>query len=172
MENLPGIPHPNMLLAAATALIPLLLGFVWYNPKVFGTVWMKEAGVTMEDGKKMNMPLVLGLTYVFSFFISMFLHFWTIHQFAFFSLLEPARNYTDPAGFKDAIAAAAVLSEHKFRSWSHGMAHGLIFSILFILPITSINALFERKSWKYILINWGYWLVCVTIMGMIICQFA
>lgn len=67
MENLPGIPQPNMLLAAATALIPLLIGFVWYNPKVFGTAWMKEAGVTMEDGKKMNMPLVFGLTYFLSF---------------------------------------------------------------------------------------------------------
>ena len=172
MENLPGIPHPNMMIAAVAALIPLLIGFVWYNPKVFGKTWMAGAGLTEEDGKKMNMPLVFGLTYVFSFFIAMFLHFWTIHQFAFFSLLEPARNYTDPAGFKEAITAAAALSEHKFRSWSHGMAHGIIFSVMFILPVIAIDGMFGRKNWKYILINWGYWLVSVTLMGMVVCQFA
>lgn len=28
-----------LLLAAASTLA---VGFVWYNPKVFGTIWMKE----------------------------------------------------------------------------------------------------------------------------------
>jgi hypothetical protein len=32
-----------------------------------------------------------------------------------------------------------------------------------------INAQFEGKSWKYILINAGYFTVCFTIMGGIIC---
>ena len=172
METLPGIPQPNLLLAAATALIPLVVGFVWYNPKVFGKTWMAGAGVTEEDGKKMNMPLVFGLTYVLSFFISIFLHFWTIHQFAFSSLLMPARNFTDAAGFQEAIAKAALLSQHKFRSWSHGLAHGVIFSVMFILPVIAIDGMFGRKTWKYILINWGYWMVCVVLMSIIICRFA
>jgi hypothetical protein len=172
MENIPEIPHFNMLLSAGTALVPLLLGFIWYNPKVFGKAWMTAAGVTPEDGKKMNMPLVFGLTYILGFLMSIFLHIWTIHQFAFFSLLQPARGFADPAGFKEAINTAAVISQHKFRSWSHGLAHGLFIGINFILPIIAINGMFERKNWKYILINWGFWTVSVIIMGMIICQFA
>lgn len=172
MEGI-NLPNLNFPLAAATALIPLILGFIWYNPKVFGTVWLREAGLTEETAKaKFNMPLVFGLSYVLSFFLAVFLHFWTIHQFAFISLLEPARNYTNPAGFEDAIKAAANISAPKFRSWSHGMAHGIVLGITFLLPVIATNGLFERKSWRYILINWGYWTLCVTLMGMVICQFA
>lgn len=29
--------------------------------------------------------------------------------------------------------------------------------------------MFERKSWKFIFINSGYWIVNLTIMGGIIC---
>jgi len=30
-------------------LIPLMIGFVWYNPKVFGNAWMKSINVTEES---------------------------------------------------------------------------------------------------------------------------
>jgi hypothetical protein len=33
------------------------------------------------------------------------------------------------------------------------------------------NALFERKGWKYIWINTGYWVITVSIMGGILCAF-
>lgn len=56
-----------------------------------------------------------------------------------------------------------------FRYFKHGALHGLMTGIFFALPITAINALFEQKSWKYILINAGYWMVTLTIMGGIIC---
>jgi hypothetical protein len=169
MEHLPKL---NLALAAATALVPLVLGFIWYHPKVFGNAWMKATGITPEDGKKMNMPLVFGLTYVFSFFIAVSLHFMTIHQFAFTSLLEPARGFVDPPNFKETILAAAAISETKFRTWSHGLAHGIITGVTLFLPMVAINAMFERKGWKYILINWGFYTVSFTIMMMIIDQFA
>jgi hypothetical protein len=41
---------------------------------------------------------------------------------------------------------------------------------IFLLPIISIIAMFERKSVKYIAINSGYWIVTLAIMGGIICQ--
>ena len=45
--------HFNMLLTSAMAgLIPLLVGFIWYNPKVFGTAWMNVNGFT--DPEKMK----------------------------------------------------------------------------------------------------------------------
>ena len=31
---------------AVAALVPLLIGSIWYNPKVFGTAWMKATGFT------------------------------------------------------------------------------------------------------------------------------
>ena len=48
----------NYLVIAAAALVPTFVGFIWYNPKVFGTIWMKEAGVSPDSGKGMNMALV------------------------------------------------------------------------------------------------------------------
>jgi len=43
------------------ALVPTIIGFIWYNPKVFGTAWMASAGLTMETAMKgFNMPLYSG----------------------------------------------------------------------------------------------------------------
>ena len=56
-----------------------------------------------------------------------------------------------------------------FRTFKHGALHGLLAGIFLVLPIMGTNGLFERKSWKYILINVGYWTVALTIMGAIVC---
>jgi hypothetical protein len=41
--------------------------------------------------------------------------------------------------------------------------------LFLVLPIIAINSLFEQKSWKYILITAGYWMVSLTIIGAIVC---
>lgn len=55
------------------------------------------------------------------------------------------------------------------RSIKHGAIHGIIAALFFMLPILATNAMFERKSFKYILVNAGYWIVCLGIMGAIVC---
>ena len=40
-----------------------------------------------------------------------------------------------------------------FRTFKHGALHGTIAGIFIALPIIGTNALFERKSAKYIFIN-------------------
>jgi hypothetical protein len=42
--------------------------------------------------------------------------------------------------------------------------------LLIVLPIMGTNALFERKSFKYVLINVGYWTISLALMGGILCQ--
>jgi hypothetical protein len=54
------------------------------------------------------------------------------------------------------------------RTLKHGITHGIVISLFFMLPILGTNALFERKSFKYILVNAGYWTICLAIMGGII----
>lgn len=164
------MPQFNLLLAAGAALIPLVLGFIWYNKFLFGKAWMASAGVTEEDGKKMNMPLVFGLTYVFSFLLAMALHSLTIHQFAFVSLVLLEMDITDPEELTAAVNSAAELTAHKYRTFRHGAVHGTIAGFIIALPLLGINALFEGKNWKYILINVGYWTVCMALMGGVICQ--
>lgn len=161
-----------LIVSALAALVPLLIGFVWYNPKVFGNAWMRGAGLTEESMKGANMALIFGLTYVFSFFIAFGLHSITIHQFGVLGLLQPEQGYTDPAGVMDALKAASDQLAGKFRTFRHGMIHGTINGMLILLPVSVINGLFERRGWKYILINAGYWIISTAIMGGIICQWA
>src|ERR1041384_6757364 len=90
----------NILALVGAALIPMVMGFIWYHPKVFGTAWMKATGITPEDGKKMNMALVFGLTFVFSFFLAFAMCSLSIHQFHLYSLFykEPIGDPSTPAG--------------------------------------------------------------------------
>jgi hypothetical protein len=34
----------NFLAVLVTALVPMVMGFIWYNPKVLGIAWMRAAG--------------------------------------------------------------------------------------------------------------------------------
>ncbi|HNL85462.1 MAG TPA: DUF1761 domain-containing protein, partial [Chitinophagales bacterium] len=60
---------------------------------------------------------------------------------------------------------------NEFRTFHHGALHGALSGLFLIFPVLSINALFERKSWKYIFINSGFWIISFALMGGIICQF-
>jgi hypothetical protein len=56
-----------------------------------------------------------------------------------------------------------------FRTFKHGVFHGVLAGIFIALPILGTNAVFEHKSAKYIFINAGYWMITLGIMGGIIC---
>src|SRR5262245_48460798 len=68
--------HTNWLAVLVAALASLPVGFIWYNPKVFGTAWMKAAGVDMNASKSANMPLIFGLTILMSMVVCAFLSTW------------------------------------------------------------------------------------------------
>jgi hypothetical protein len=66
----------NWLAVFVTALTSMIVGFIWYNPKVFGTAWMKATGLTMDDSKKSNMGLIFSLSYVCSVVVCAYLSTW------------------------------------------------------------------------------------------------
>lgn len=51
-------------------------------------------------------------------------------------------------------------------SW--GAAAGALTGAGWVLPALATIALFERRSWRYIAINGGYWVVAFTVMGVIL----
>ena len=59
-----------------------------------------------------------------------------------------------------------------FRTFKHGAIHGVLVGLFFVLPISAIQAIFERKSVKYLAINAGYWIVSIALMGGVVCQWA
>lgn len=161
----------NWIAIIVAALVPMALGMIYYNPKVFGTAWMKAAGVTPDAAKTANLPLIYGLSLFFAFLLAMSLQPIVIHQWGVTSALLNAVE--DPAR---AVGAKAILEKFQgtgeyaaeFRTFGHGFFHGVLISIFFVLPIFATNAMFERKSAKYILINVFYWLLTISVMGGII----
>ena len=150
-----------LLVAAASTLV---VGFIWYNPKVFGTAWMKAAEMTEDKMKGGNMALIFGLAFLFAFLFAFEMQFITIHQWGVFSTVGGEPETALPS-------YAAFMSDYEdvFRTFKHGALHGLLGGIFIALPIIGTNALFERKSAKYIFINSGFWIVCMVIMGAIVC---
>ena len=163
----------NMWIVPVSALIPLIVGFIWYNPKVFGASWMKAAGVSEDKMKGGNMGLAFFLSYLFSCFLAFMLVGITIHQMGFQSVLMNEDGFGVEGSeiskfFHDFMGKYG----NNFRTFKHGALHGTMAGIFIAFPILATNALFERKGWKYIWINAGYWIVSMMLMGGVICQFA
>lgn len=163
----------NFPIILGAALIPLLFGMIWYNPKVFGNAWMQASGMDEEKAKGANMLVVFGLTYLFSVMMAMSLNFAVIHQSHIYSIL------IDEPGFKDPNSEIQLylkdfMSKYgsNFRTFKHGALHGTITAIFLAMPVLGVGALFERRGFKYIAIHAGYWIACFAVMGGIICAFA
>lgn len=149
---------------ALAALVPLIVGFIWYHPKVFGNAWMREANVSEEKLQKGNMFLIFGLTVFLSFIAAFALLPAVVHQMGAFGLINGDVEHAKPSfhQFMNDYGTA-------FRTFKHGALHGTMLAITLIFPLLAINGMFERKSWKYIMINAGFWLVCFALMGGILC---
>ena len=156
----------NFISPVVAAFTTLLVGFVWYHPGVFGTVWMKETGLTQEELQKGNMLKIFGLTFIFSVFIGMVMQSLTIHQMGALGMIG---GPTQLAVAKPSFAAFMADYGMAFRTAKHGALHGVLTGLLFAFPMIAINGLFERKSWKYIFIHAGFWTVSLMIIGAIVC---
>lgn len=159
----------NFIALLLAAIVTLVVGFIWYNPKVFGTIWMKENNLTIEQLRTGNMLKIFGFTYIFSVMITMTLMSLTIHQSGAVGMVGgPPLIASAKPSFQAFMADYGMA----YRTFKHGALHGFISGLFFALPVIGINGLFERKSWKYIFIHAGYWIVTLTLMGGIICAYA
>lgn len=157
----------NFYAILVASFTSLLVGFIWYHPKVFGTIWMNGAKLTEDDLKKSNMTKVFVLTLFFSFLLALIMPVLVIHQFGPLGMI----------GGPDMVATAkpsyqAFMNDYgdAYRTFKHGMLHGFMSGLFIALPISAIGGLFDQKPWKYIAVDAGYWIVVMTIMGGIICQ--
>lgn len=156
----------NFLAVLVAALSSFVVGFIWYNPKVFGTIWMKEAGLTQEQLEKGNMLKIFGLTFVYSLMLAFMMPTLVIHQMGAMSMIG-GPTFIETA--KPSYLAFMADYGDAFRTFKHGALHGFLSGIFLATPIIAINGLFEHKTWKYMTIQSGYWIVIMTIMGSIVC---
>ncbi len=129
---------------------------------------MKARGVTEEKIKSSNMILIFGLTFILSLLLAMAMQFLVIHQAHVKSLffLQPI----DDANTEMGALYQTIMQKlgTSYRTFKHGALHGTMNGLLIALPVLGINALFERKSFKYVAINVGYRMLCMGIMGGIV----
>jgi len=160
MEQLP----INPIAIPIAAIAALVVGFVWYNPKVFGIAWMRESGMTEEKMKSGNMAKIFVFTFLFAVLLAVQLMQMTNHQWGALGMVGG-----EPETAKASFEAFMADYGNVFRTYKHGALHGMLAGIFVALPIIGINALFERKSAKYIFISAGYWIVTLAVMGAILC---
>jgi len=157
----------NWLAILGSGLVPMAVGALWYGP-LFGKLWMKEADMSLEKIQGANMAAIYGVALLFSMMFAVGLLPAVVHQMGVFSTLE-GLDVTTP-GSEVNVYFMDFMSKYgsEFRTFKHGAFHGLLCGIFLFLPVLGTNALFERRSWKYILLNVGYWTISAMIMGGII----
>lgn len=139
MENV----SMNWLAILVSALIPLIIGAIWYHPKVFGTVWMNATGITEDKLKTMSPAKAYVVAVVLSVVLSFYLYFNVL------------------IGGPDDMRHGQEI----YMTFKHGAAHGAFLGLFVVLPALATNATFEMKSAKYIFINVFYWIVSLALMG-------
>lgn len=130
----------NWLALIIATLIPMVIGFVWYHKAVFGKAWMDSIGMTEEKAKTANMGLTFGISFVMAFLLAFF--------FA---------NFNNGPG-----------QEGEYDTFKHGAFHGAFIAVVVAMPVLVTNGLFEMKSWKNMLINLGYWVVTMALVGGVV----
>ncbi len=161
----------RIYLIFATALIPLFVGALWYHPKTFGNTWMQIAEISEDKIKNSNMALIFGLTYGFGVLASFMLGTIVVHQTHIYSILLEEPGYGNPSS-ELGLYLSDFMEKYgqNYRTFKHGALHGTIAGICFATPVLGINALFERRGFKYIALHGSFWVVSLALMGGVLCQ--
>ena len=136
--------NPYAAQALAT-IVPMIVGFLWYNPKTFEPTWMKTIGMTKEKQAGGNMAIIFGVSLLMAFILTLPLSYFVNH----------------PSHFQFGGEASG-------DTFAHGAFHGVFTAVLVAMPIIANKALFEQRGFKYFLLNFGYWVVTLGLMGGIL----
>ncbi len=162
----------NWWIIPLAAFIPLLVGSIWYNPKVFGKSWVKAAEITEERAQSGNVIKIFGLTYLFSILAAYMLTMLSVHQSGMIQLFLGDELMNDANS--EAMKILTSLMENygeRHRTFGHGIIHGMEAGLFFGLPLIGINTLFERRPFMYAWIHIGFFMLCFGLMGGILCAY-
>lgn len=136
---------PNWLAIVVATFVPMIVGFLYYNPKVLGGAWMRANGFSMDSMKNPPKPVM----YVVALLLSFLLAFWMR-----INVTAPGQQ-TAPDG-------------HSYVTFQHGIAHGIFITVTVLLPVLGTLSIFERRGWNWVFVNLGYWVITLSIMGGIL----
>lgn len=128
----------SFLKILAAGFASVVLGFVWYHPKVFGSAWMRMVNMTPEMASrgKRRMPLMALIGLLSSMLI--------------------------------AYVMVYVGIAWGFYDWIGALVLGLWSWIGFVVPTMLSRVLWEQSPFKLFLIDALYWLVAFVLIAMIL----
>lgn len=138
----------NYLAVIVAAVAAMGLGFLWFGP-LFGKQWKELMGWTGESMQQMNAGLAArGLSmnkiYAVQAVGAFIMAYVLAHSLVF------ASAYLNSTGFSAGLMAG-------FWNW-----------LGFIAPVTIGVVLWDGKPWKLWVLQSGYWLVNLLVMGVIL----
>jgi len=142
------MPDYNFLAIAAAALVPMILGGLYYGP-LFGKQWAASTGKTMEELEPNNKAVTYGLALLVAFILA----------FSIKTNIELTHKDVNSAG---------ELIFGSFHTFKHGALHGLMTGVLVVTPVIVSLSLFHKMSAKNILLNVVFWLLAMALMGGIV----
>ncbi len=131
------IPLP-LLPVIAAGLVPLIVGSVWYHPKVFGSTWMSMKRITPDMAERSSRL--------------------SLHTTAVMIVL----------GMIASVMLSHILSRVAAGSLAAGLAIGFGVWLGFVVPSTINRVLWDHESLALYAIETGQWLVSLSIMSILL----
>lgn len=136
----------NYLAVLASAVVMMVLGGLWYGP-LFGKQWLalmgwSEAEIEAKKAKGM------GQSYALMALSALVLSFVMAHTLVF------ASAYLNESGISAGLQTG-------FWNW-----------LGFVVPVSLGTVLWEGKSWKLWMLNAGYYLVGLLLIGVLLSLWA
>lgn len=160
----------NYIVVIVTTILPILLAKIWFSESTRSL--FKLAPSNPKNDSPNKSILFYPITILLSLFFSISMHFQVIHQFHFKSL------FLDEVGFNESQGSAFKAFEYimnsygdKFRTYDHGIFHGLLNAIFIVLPILFLFKIEFNFTKKALLYYWLYFALTMMITGSIICHF-
>jgi len=155
----------HYLIILASALIPFFVSAVWFNTHVFGgEKWIEASEMpTHKAASPVGVGKIL-LSLPLNLLLAIGMFQLSVHETGVMSMLGG-----DPALMLDGTAAA-FLAEYggRFHTWTHGLAHGLVATICFALPVLGYVVIFGKKTARYFWTCFGFWWVNLTLMSIVL----
>ena len=140
---MPLIVEVNLLAVLVAAVASMVIGFLWYSQFLFGKQWMALSG--LDEKKMKGMKMGANKAYLFSFIGALVM--------------------------ADVLAHASVFSAYYFSELPKLTAYLMtsFWSWLgFVMPVQAGMVLFGDKPFRLFLLNTGYQLVSLIVMGLVL----
>jgi hypothetical protein len=162
----------NWWVIPVAACVPVIVSMLYFNPRVLGGAWLSSLGKA-PNASQLSMTKMVLASLVYGLLAAVALVPMTLHANHVYSLFQGREELADPnSALSQLINQVIFESGDRFRTFKHGAFHGLLTAVFAVLPVIGLSAMFEQRGWRYVAIQWGFWAICLCIMGGIINAFA